>query len=84
MITKELAKVSNKLRIDKLLNRHWSDLLDGISQWFGESKDYTTNYAIFGTEQRDLTEEEKLLFESFLDFNNKKEYKKSLHGVATE
>ena len=82
LITKELARVGNKLRIDKLLNKHWDDLLKGISQWFGESKDYTKNYAIFGTEQRELTEEEQLLFESLLDFNNKKEHKKSLTESA--
>lgn len=84
LITKELTRVGNKLRIDKLLNKHWNDLLNSVSQWFGESKDYTKNYAVFGTEQRELTEDERLLFESFLDFNNKKEHKKSLHGVATE
>ncbi len=71
LITKELTRVGNKLRIDKLLNKHWNGLLNSVSQWFGESKDYTKNYAVFGTEQRELTEDERLLFESFLDFNNK-------------
>ncbi len=78
-IKSELDKIDNKLTIDKLLNDKWESLLDSVSDWFGLSKNYTKNYALFGTEQRDLTEEEQLLFESFLDFNNKKEHKKRLH-----
>lgn len=81
-IKSELDKIDNKLTIDKLLNDKWESLLDSVSDWFGLSKNYTKNYAIFGTEQRELTEEEQLLFESLLDFNSKKEHKKSLTESA--
>lgn len=81
-IKSELDKIDNKLTIDKLLNDKWESLLDSVSDWFGLSKNYTKNYAIFGTEQRELTEEEQLLFESLLDFNNKKGIKKGLTKIT--
>lgn len=81
-IKNELDKINNKLMIDKLLNDKWESLLNSVGDWFGLSRNYTKNYALFGTEQRDLTEEEQLLFESLLDFNNKKGHKKSLTESA--
>ncbi len=77
-----LSKTANKMKIDTIINSRWSDLMESISEWFMWSACYSTNYALFGAEERVITDDEQALFEEFMSFNDKKEHKKNLSQTA--
>lgn len=77
-----LSKTTNKVNVDTIINSRWSDLMESISEWFMWSACYSSNYALFGTEEREVTDDEQALFDEFMNFNDKKEYKKNLTSVG--
>ncbi len=77
-------KTANKMKIDTIINSRWSDLMDSISEWFMWSACYSNNYALFGAEERVITDDEQALFEEFMSFNDKKEHKKNLNELAVQ
>lgn len=81
-IDRTLIKITNRLDIDTIINSRWSDLMESINEWFMRSVTYSSNYALFGTEERVLTDDERALFDEFMNFNDKKEHKKNLTKVG--
>lgn len=77
-IDNTLLKSTNKMNIDIIINSRWQDLMESISEWFMWSSTYSQNYALFGTEERVLADDEQALFQELMEFG----YKKNLTSVG--
>ena len=71
-VKKHLNANENKLYLNRIMDTYWDALIEDLSKWFLGSYKFTDNYALFGTEERELSEDEQLLFKEFMGFNNKK------------
>lgn len=69
-LKQSLIKTTNKMNIDIIIKSRWKELIASIKDWFMWSANYSDNYALFGTEERDLTEDEQLLFNEFMSGNS--------------
>lgn len=72
IITKTLNKTTNKMKLNTIINSRWKDLMESISEWFMWSSTYSQNYALFGAEERVLTDDEQALFQEFMEIGHKK------------
>ena len=67
-ITKALSKTTNKMKINKIINSSWKELMESISEWFMWSASYSDNQILFGTlEERVITDELETTFEELID-----------------
>lgn len=82
MIDRALGKTTNKVNVDTIINSRWGDLMESISEWFMWSACMSENVALFGSEERVITDDEQALFDEFMSFNDKKEHKKSLTSAG--
>lgn len=71
-LDRTLNKTTNKMNIDVIINSRWSDLMESISEWFMWSACMSGNVALFGSEERVITDDEQALFDEFMEFGHKK------------